>query len=170
MLWRKYHYPVNVSFEAIREKLESILSNKWFDASKEYRGEVEENGTFRFKPGPLSRISPMGQNFGEIAYLKGYIERTDNGSIVHVTISPNLLIVLIMFGLLPVFLSACINDNSMMGGSAGRFGTAIFVILAELLFYGLIYFYSIYLKSAFEKAVIDSKKEHKVRKSNQAKL
>jgi hypothetical protein len=161
-LWRQYHYPVPASFETMKEKLAGLLTNKWFDASKKYRGEVEEDGTFRFKPGPIVRLSPVGSNVGEIAYLKGYIEKTDNGSVVHITISPNLLMVLIMFGLALLFLSACFTNSSMMGGASGRFGTAIFAMLVELFFYGLIYFYSIYLKNEFEKAVINSKKEYKV--------
>jgi len=153
LLWRRYHYPVTSSFETMKEKLSNLLTNKWFDASKKYRGEIEEDGTFRFKPEPLSRISPMGSNLGEIAYLKGYIERTDDGSVVHITISPNLLMVLIMFGLIFVFLGVCFSADSMVGGSAGKFGTAIIVLLTELFLYGLIYFYSLYLKDAFEKAV-----------------
>jgi hypothetical protein len=148
------------------DKLSGLLTNKWFDTSKKYRGEIEKNGTFRFKPERFISISPMGSTLGEIAYLKGHIERTDNGSIVHITISPNLLMVLMMFGLIFVFLAVCFTDSSMVGGIEGKFGTAIIILLAEIFFYSLIYFYSLYLKNAFENAVIGPKKEYKMHKPN----
>ena len=162
LLRRKYQYPVAASFETMKQRLASQLSDKWIDASRDYKGEVQDDGSFTFKPvrGPLFSFRP----FGETAYLRGWIEEKQNDSIVHITISPNVSLVLAIYILLLVLLNVWFVDNSFMGEKSGRFANSLIILLFEAILFGAIFLRSANLKNAFEKAVINTKPKYQVKR------
>jgi hypothetical protein len=151
LLRKKYNYNLASSFESTKMKMQEILTNKWYDLSKPFYGNIEDDGTFSFKQ-KFVFLSTIP--FGEMIYLKGKLTKVDRGTLINITLSPNLLLVFLIYLFPLLLLNIFFGDNSILGSSHARLNNARVVLFMELVLFIMIQIPSYLLRRKFEKAII----------------
>ena len=135
LLRKKYSYTVASSYDETKTKLEAILNGKWYDFSKEYYGTIDDDGSFTFK----QKIVLVSLTiFGQTIYLKGRLVKNDKNTNINITLSPNLIFVVIIYLLPLILLNILFDDNSLMGQNNGRLNIFFAVLFMELIIFTII--------------------------------
>jgi uncharacterized membrane protein YciS (DUF1049 family) len=150
LLKQKYSYKIPASFELTKMKLEKMLNNKWYDLSKKYYGSIDNEGTFTFKQ---KIIFPAILTFGQTVYLTGNVLKNESGSIIQITLSPNVFFVILIYLLPLLWLNICFGDNSLLGQDNSRLNNFFVVLFVESFLCSVILVRSFFLKKKFEKAI-----------------
>jgi len=154
---KQYNYSVPSSFNETRERLKELLSGNLFNLSKNYYGTVTEDGEFTFK---RKFVFFRALNYADTTYLKGKISKNDKDTNISITISPNVLLVFVVY-LLPLI---CINiffgDNSLMGQTNSRIHNFSIVLMLELILVTTIQISSFLLRQKFENTIMRKAYRH----------
>ena len=153
LLRKKYSYSITSSYDETKSKLEAILNGKWYDFSKKYYGTIDDDGSFTFKQ---KIVFFSLTNFGQTIYLKGGLVKNDKDTTINITLSPNLVFVLIIYLLPLILLNIVFGNNSLMGQNNGRQNNFYVVLVMELVIFTIIQVASYFLRRKFEKAMIES--------------
>ena len=153
LLRKKYSYTVASSYDETKAKLEAILNGKWYDFSKKYYGTVDDDGSFTFKQ---KIVFFSLTNFGQTIYLNGNLIKNDKNTTIDIKLSPNLVIVFIIYLLPLLLINILFGDNSLMGQTNGRLNNFFVVLLMEAVIFTIIQVVSFFLRRKFEKVMIES--------------
>jgi hypothetical protein len=151
LLRKKYNYTLASSYDSTKMKMQEILTNKWYDLSKPFYGNIEADGTFSFKQ-KFVFLSTIP--FGQMVYLNGKLTQDDRGTLINISLSPNLFLVFLIYLFPLLLLNIFFGDNSLLGSSHTRLNNAWVVLLMELILFIMIQIPSYLLRRKFEKAII----------------
>ena len=145
-------YDLEGSFDFVKKRLEDLLTGSVLNFSKRYYGAVSDDGRFTFKQKIILFDFTI---FGQSVYLAGILKKREKGSVIIITLSPNVFLVGILY-LLPLFCIAILfGDNSFRGHSIDTLESLSMVILMELFIYFFIQVRKFLLRRKFEKAIIN---------------
>ena len=131
-------------------RLKSTMNSKWFNLSKSFYGKVDDDGKFNLKQS-ISFFSFM--RVGQTVYLNGQLVKDENCTTIHIKISPNIFLSILIFLIPLLWLNILFGDNSFFGKSDTRFANFILTFIKGLVLYGVVQVSSYFLRRRFEKAM-----------------
>ena len=142
----KLVYEVAESFETTRSKISQLLL--------EHRlGKMEENGEFSYLGSLLLNPYLSYRKNSQIVNGKGYLETDGDSTLIHLTISPNLILVFFILLIFPILILIAIYDNKylMPGGKDNVWNIIGFFMAVEGVIFAVILFCTYFLKQSFER-------------------
>jgi len=150
LLRKKYSYRISNSFENEKEKLEKVLKGKWYDFSKTICGAMNNDGTFTFC---LNLVPLWRFNIVRIVYLRGQILNNGSDTTINITLSPNVVLVCILYLLPLISLNIFFGDNTLMSDNNTRLNNFLVLLFSELTLFIIIQIIAFVLRRKFEKAL-----------------
>lgn len=132
-------YEVTDSFEATRAKMSQLLV-------EHESGSMKEDGSFTYKIKFI--LSPGYSSFGgdkQIVYAKGKLEADGRKTLIHLSVTPNLIFVFFVLLIFPIISLLAIHDNKRLNPEEQN--NIWIIVLFFLLFYVVLF--SMILMSVF---------------------
>jgi hypothetical protein len=146
----KYCYTVAASYEATKILLGTLFDARSFDFLKNHYGLIDEEGNFFFQ---RKYVFLSVLKYGEVVYLKGHLVNKENSTLINISLSPNPILIFIIYALPLVLLNVFFGDNSLMGQDNSPSGNFFAILIIEVFFIALIQICSILLRRKFERAM-----------------
>jgi hypothetical protein len=150
LLRQEYQYNYFDKFDSTKLKIEKLLSNKLFDFSKNYYGNVNEDGSFTFKQ-KTTFFSLT--NFGQDIYLNGQLINDNEKTIIKITLSPRFFLVIPIY-LVTAFWIVSLFSKSTLFGNSNRLIDFVGIFLFDIAAIAIIQIRKYFVKKSFDSSII----------------
>ena len=143
---KKFEYLTDESLEDIRERVQSLISRKWYDLSENITGRRGDNGTYVL----TAKWTLMYTYWIELspAYLGLKLETIETKTRIKASLRPNSVLVFSFYLIAVVFLFELFGGTSLEGS---KIFILTFLPFFDLILFLLMKMYTYNLKNRFER-------------------